>query len=75
MVCKNGGMLAKTEKWTYDGKALEVVNCFAYLGLSFTRQLSLTQMANEQAILSKTNLSVYLAKLYKHGHISNEVFI
>ena len=53
MVYKHGGVLAKTEKWTYGGKAVGVVTCFTYLGLSFTRQLSLTLMANEQAIKGK----------------------
>ena len=50
MVYKHGGVLAKTEKWTDVGKALEVVTCFTYLGLSFARQLTLTQMANEQTL-------------------------
>ena len=50
MVYKNGGILAKTERWTYGGVALGVVPCFTYLGLNFTRQLSLRQMACEQAV-------------------------
>ena len=75
MVYKHGWVLAKTEQWSYGGKALEVVTCFTYLGLRFTRQLSLTQMANEQAIKGKRILVSILAKLYKYGQISNEVFL
>ena len=74
MVYRNGGMLAKTEHWTYGGEVLEVVLCFTYLGLSFTRQLSLTQMACEQAIKGKRILVPILSKLYKYGQMSNEVF-
>ena len=33
MVYKNGGILAKTEHWTYNGVALEAVPCFTYVGL------------------------------------------
>ena len=36
MVYKNGGILAKTERWTYGGVELEVVPCFTYVGLNFT---------------------------------------
>ena len=50
LVFKNGGLTSRYEVWSYAGKALEVVSCFTYLGLKFTRQLSLTQMACEQAI-------------------------
>ena len=64
MVYKNGGVSAKTEKWTYGGKALEVVTYFTYLGLSF--------MANEQAIKGKRILVSILAKRYKYRQISNE---
>ena len=56
-------------------KTLEVVTCFTYLGLRFTRQLSLTQIASEQAIKGKRILVSILAKLYKYGQISNEVFL
>ena len=74
MVYKNGGILAKTERWTYGGVALEVVPCFTYLGLNFTRQLSLTQMACKQAVKEKRILISILSKLYIHGQLSSEVF-
>ena len=47
MVYKNGGTLAKTERWSYDGENLEVDPCFTYLGLNFTRQLSLKEKESE----------------------------
>ena len=73
-VYKNGGTLAKTEKWTYGGEKLEVVPCFTYLGLNFTRQLSLEQMANDQATKGKHVLVSILSKLYRYGQLTNNVF-
>ena len=70
MVYKNG----KTERWTCGGVELEVVPCFTYVGLNFTRQLSLTQMASEQAVKEKRILISILSKLYNYGQLSREVF-
>ena len=53
VVYKNGGIHVKTEHWTYDGVALEIVPCFTYVGLNFTRQLSLTLMASEHVVKAK----------------------
>ena len=39
IVYKNGGVLSKAEKWTYGGENIEVVPCFTYLGLNFTKQI------------------------------------
>ena len=74
MVYKNGGILAKTEHWTYGGVGQEVVPCFTYVGLNFTRQLSLTLMACEQAAKAKRILISILSKLYNYGQLSSEVF-
>ena len=40
MVFRNGGILGRYEKWTFDNKPLEVVNRFCYLGFVFTPRLS-----------------------------------
>ena len=53
---------------------LEVVPCFTCYVLSFTRQLSLTQMACEQGIKGKQILVSVLSKLYNYGQMSNEAF-
>ena len=39
IVFKKGGKLAKTEKWYYMGRNVEVVNSYKYLGVYFTRQM------------------------------------
>jgi hypothetical protein len=35
LVFRNGGKVNDKEKWTYDGKNLEIVNTFNYLGMLF----------------------------------------
>ena len=74
MVYKNGGMLAKTDKWLFGGENLEVVPCFTYLGLNFTRQMPLVQMANEQAMKGKPILVSVLYKQYQYEQLTNDVF-
>jgi hypothetical protein len=40
MVFRKGGFLGKHEKWFYNGKRLEVVNSYCYLGYNFTTMVS-----------------------------------
>ncbi|XP_071102020.1 uncharacterized protein [Haliotis cracherodii] len=40
VVFKNGSVLSKYEKWVYDGKLLECVTTYKYLGVLFFRNLS-----------------------------------
>ena len=75
MVYKNGGILSRSERWTYGGEELEVVPCYTYLGLNFTRQLSLPQMAYGQAVKGKRILVSVLSKLYKIWPIIGRSFL
>ena len=43
MVFRKGGFLASTEKWHLDGKVLEIVNEYNYLGFVFTTKMSLNK--------------------------------
>ena len=74
MVYNFGETLAKTDKWLYVGENLEVVPCFTYLGLNFTRQMSLVQMASEQAMQGKNILVSVLSKQYRYGQLTNDEF-
>ena len=74
MVFKNGGGLARTETWTLGGIRLKVESYFTYVGVKFTRQLSLIQMAKDQAIKGKRVLISVLSKLYEYGQLTKEVF-
>ena len=48
--------------------------CFSYIGLNFTRQLSLTQMACQQAINGKRVLISVLSNLYQYVQLSKDVY-
>ena len=74
MVFKNGGGLARTETWTLGGIRLKVESYFTYVGVKFTRQLSLIQMAKDQAIKGKCVLISVLSKLYQYGQLTKEEF-
>ena len=47
MVLKKDGQISKHEKWYYDGKLLEIVNCFSFVGLAFSMKLSFHRMCSE----------------------------
>ena len=49
VIFKNGGRISHHERWHYDGNLLEIVNCFTYVGLTFTMQLSLYRMSSDLA--------------------------
>ena len=74
VVFKNGSMLARNDKWTYDGQPLEVVNCFTYLGVSLSMQLSFKRMASDQAVKAKRVLISLLNSLYDLGQLPTNVF-
>ena len=73
-VCKNGPTLALNEKWTYDCQQLEVINCFTYLGLTLSMQLSYNRMASDQAVKAKRVLVSLLNFLYDLGQLPRNVF-
>ena len=74
VVFKNGGLLSRNEVWSYAGKALEFLRYFTYLGLNFTRQLSLTQMACDQALKGKRVLISLLYRLHQYGQLYFKLF-
>ena len=74
VVFKKGGTLSRHEKWYYDGNLLEVVNCFTYVGLAFTMQLSLNRMCSDLAKKGKRVLVTLLSSLYEYGQMPKHVF-
>ena len=66
MVFRRGGILSRREKWFYDGKLLDVVNGFQYMGLMFSTKLSLHRMANELANKGKRVLVSILQSLHQN---------
>ena len=66
---KKGGMLVRNERWSLGGERLRVVSCFTYMGVNFTKQLSLIQLAKAQATKGKCVLISILSELYQYGHL------
>ena len=74
MVFRRGGMLSRREKWKYNGKILEVVNGFQYVGLMFSTQLSLHRMAIELATKGKRVLVSILSSPHQYGTLDKNSF-
>ena len=74
VVFKNGGILSRHEAWTYNNVNLDVVNKFCYVGLTFTRQLSLPTMVHELCVKGKRILISILSSLYNSGQLPKTVF-
>lgn len=74
VVFKNGGILAKREKWFYDSQPIEIVNAFAYVGLNFTARMSLSKMSEHMAIKAKHVFISLLKNLYHLLPMSRQMF-
>ena len=74
LVFKKGGRISLQEKWYYDGQLLEVVNCFTYVGLTFTLQLSFHRMCSDLSKKGKRVLVSLLSSLYDYGQMPKHVF-
>ena len=53
MVFRNGGPLKASEKWYFDGKAIDVVSFYKYLGIYFTPKLIWSRTHEFQVMQSK----------------------
>uniref|UniRef100_UPI003AF4937F reverse transcriptase family protein n=2 Tax=Thiolapillus sp. TaxID=2017437 RepID=UPI003AF4937F len=74
IVFRKGGFLGANEAWWFGNEAIEVVNCYKYLGLHFTTKLSLTQAVSELATKAKARTAQILKCLWRLGHVHSEVF-
>ena len=74
VVFKNGGRISYHERWYYDGNLLEVVNCFMYVGFTFTMLLSLHRMSSDLAKKGKHVLVSLLSSLYEYGQMPKHIF-
>ena len=74
MVYKKGGQISKYEKWYYNGELLEVVNCFTYVGLSFSMKLSFHRMCSDLSQKGKRVLVSLLSSLSNYGQLPKHVF-
>ena len=58
MVFRKGGYLGIREKWFFDGKQIEVVNSYCYLGFTFTTMLSWN--IGTKHLVTKAKKALYL---------------
>jgi hypothetical protein len=56
MVFRNGGTLRQNEKWFYQGKRVETVTYYKYLGITFSSRLKWGQALKTLALQSKRAL-------------------
>ena len=74
MIFKQGGALARSEKWTFNNCKIEVDNGFTYVGLFFTNRLSMYQMAVAMSVKTKKALNCLLHSLHQIPCLSCSTF-
>ena len=74
VVFNKGGKLSKNEKWLYKNTELDIVNRYCYVGLTFTRQLSLNIMVHDLCVKGRRVLVSLLKSLYDCGQMSKDVY-
>ena len=74
MVFKKGDRISKHEKWYYDGKLLDIVNCFTYVGLAFSMELSFYRMCSELSKKGKHVLVTLLSSLRDYRQLPKHIF-
>ena len=74
MVFRKGGFLGQREKWFFEGRELEVVNKYCYLGFSFTTMLSLKLGTNHLVAKGKKALFWLYRAFKKCKEMSPDVY-
>lgn len=74
MIFRKGGFISAKEKWLFDGKVLEVVNKYKYLGYTLTTKLSENIACEEYAIKAKGKVLDILKTMWALGNLNTKVF-
>jgi len=74
MVFRKGGHLGKAEKWFYQGKEVEIVNSYKYLGFTLTTKLSFDIALDEFAGRAKGKVVEILKTMWSLGNMDVSVF-
>ena len=64
IVFRNGGFLRRDEKWFYQGKPIEVVSAYKYMGLMFTPKLVWTRA--KENLVDKANKAIITIKIIQN---------
>ena len=65
--------MGANEVWWFGNEAIQVVNCYKYLGLHFTTKLSLSQTVSELATKAKARTAQILKCLWRLEHVHSKV--
>ena len=74
MVFRKGGFLSKHEQWKLDGKKLEVVNSYNYLGYLITTKISYEEACEELVRKSKGKILDIFKTMWSLGNINTSIF-
>jgi hypothetical protein len=74
MVFRKGGFLGKNEKWFLNGRQLEVVNEYTYLGFVFTTKMSLKRGVDALAVKGRRACIDCIRHVRKLNDISKRCF-
>lgn len=74
MVFRKGGPLSNREHWFYDGKQIEVVNKYKYLGFLLTTKLSDISACEEYASKAKGKVVDILKTMWALGNLNSKLF-
>ena len=64
IVFRKGGYLTANEKWHYNGQPIEIVNSYAYLGITFSTRLSFTTSSMPLIAKAKKCINEILLSLH-----------
>lgn len=70
MVFRKGGKRARNESWKYDGKRIEVVNNYKYLGVLLTSSLSFQSHLAQRLTMSKNSINSIWNRFLGHNKIT-----
>ena len=74
MVFRKGGHLSKAEKWYYDGKLIQVVNSYKYLGFNLSTRLSFDVALEDFCGRAKKKIVDIIRTMYNLGSIDVNMF-
>jgi hypothetical protein len=74
MVFRKGGHLSEGEKWFFEGKQIEVVNNYKYLGFLLTTKLSENSACDEYVSKAKGKVLEILKTMWALGNLNTKVF-
>jgi hypothetical protein len=74
MIFRKGGFIAAREQWTYEGKKIEIVNKYKYLGFWLTTKLSENSACEEFSSKAKGKVVEIMKTMWALGTLNTKVF-